>query len=98
MGGCVQSAAVQQNREIKLGDDLLEGADAIAAFLFGASEDEKIQKRNRRKVYYLATCTRLPTFRLGAMLCARKSVPLQFITDQEAGCFRRLTKVEPSLV
>jgi hypothetical protein len=60
----------------KLADDILTGADEIAEFLFGSKE-------SRRKVYYLAECSRLPIFRLGSVLCARKSVLLQFITGQE---------------
>lgn len=68
-----------------LSDDILEGADAIAAFLFGTDEAER--ERNRRKVYYLAERSRLPLFRLGTMLCARKSVLLKFIVGQEQGGF-----------
>jgi hypothetical protein len=59
-----------------LADDILEGADAIAEFLFGSSS-------YRRKVYYLAECSKLPIFRLGSVLCARKSVLLEFIAGQE---------------
>jgi hypothetical protein len=59
-----------------LADDILEGADAIAEFLFGS-------KGTRRKVYYLAESSKLPIFRLGSVLCARKSVLLKFITGQE---------------
>jgi len=54
-----------------LADDLLRGADEIAAFIFGDRE-------SRRKVYYLAECCRLPVFRLGSMLCARRSVLLNW--------------------
>jgi hypothetical protein len=59
-----------------LADDLLEGADAIAEYLFGS-------KATRRKIYYLAETSKLPVFRLGSMLCARKSVLLSFIAGQE---------------
>jgi hypothetical protein len=61
----------------QLADDILEGADAIAEFLFGSRD-------SRRKVYYLAECSKLPIFRLGSVLCARKSVLLGFITGQES--------------
>jgi hypothetical protein len=44
--------------------NILEGADAIAEFLFGASS-------SRRKVYYLAECSTLPIFRVGSVLCAQ---------------------------
>jgi hypothetical protein len=60
----------------ELADDLLRGADEIARFIFGGA-------RARRKVYYLAECTKLPVFRLGSVLCARKSVLLNWIADQE---------------
>ena len=62
---------------IPLSNDLLKGADQIAAFIYG-------DPRERRKVYHLAEKTRLPVFRLGAVLCARKSVLLAWIAEQEA--------------
>ena len=58
-------------------NDLLCGADEIARFLFGPSG-------SRRKVYYLAACTRIPVFRLGTKLCARRSVLLSWIATQES--------------
>jgi hypothetical protein len=61
----------------KLADDLLRGADEIAEFIFG-------ERGSRRKVYYLAECTRLPVFRLGSVLCARRSVLLNWIASQES--------------
>jgi hypothetical protein len=60
----------------ELAGDLLRGADEIAEYIFGKRED-------RRKVYYLAECSRLPVFRLGSMLCARRSVVLAWIQGQE---------------
>ena len=62
-----------------LGDDLLRGAEAIAAFLFG-------DPRERRKVYYLTGESRaqLPHFRLGTTICARKSTLLRWIEAAEA--------------
>ena len=62
--------------ENELAEDILEGADAIAEFLFGS-------RSNRRKVFYLAECSKLPICRLGSVLCARKSVLLDFIAGQE---------------
>lgn len=76
--------AVPQNTASELGHDILEGADAIAEFLFGPHDDLRKLKRSRRKIYYLSECTKLPIFRLGTMLCARKSVLLQFIIGQES--------------
>lgn len=59
-----------------LSHDLLRGAEEIAEFLFG---DRKL----RRRVYHLRA-SRLPTFRLGSMICARKSVLLKWIAEQES--------------
>jgi hypothetical protein len=62
-----------------LGDDLLRGAEAIAEFLFG-------DRRERRKVYYLTSEGRvqLPHFRLGTIICARKSTLVRWIEAAEA--------------
>jgi hypothetical protein len=68
---------VPQNAPKELSDDILRGADAIAEFIYG-------EGASRRKVYYLAECSRLPVFRLGSMLCARKSVLLGWISGQES--------------
>jgi len=59
-----------------LADDLLRGADAIAAFMFGDSG-------NRKKIYYLAERKEIPVFRLGCELCARKSTLLRWISERE---------------
>lgn len=61
---------------IRLADDLLEGAEGIAEFLFGDA-------KKRRRVYHLAENKRLPVFRLGAVLCARKSTLMDWIAKQE---------------
>jgi hypothetical protein len=77
LGGEMEPNAVPQKTPDELAGDILEGADAIAEFLFGSRE-------HRRKVYYLAECSKLPIFRLGSVLCARKSVLLGFISGQES--------------
>lgn len=59
-----------------IGGDILRGADEIAEFVYG-------DRRHRRKVYNLVRANRLPYFRLGATLCARKTVLLQWICTQE---------------
>jgi hypothetical protein len=59
-----------------LAGDILHGADGIAEFLYG---DRKL----RRKVYNLVETARLPHFRLGAVICARRSVLLDWIQAQE---------------
>lgn len=63
---------------VNLADDLLRGADAIAEFVFGSA-------KHRRKVYYLATEAklRMPVFRIGSVLCARKSTLIEWIERQE---------------
>jgi hypothetical protein len=60
----------------ELAEDILRGADEIAEFIFG-------ERASRRKVYYLAECTKLPIFRLGSVLCARRSVLMRWIEGQE---------------
>jgi hypothetical protein len=61
-----------------LSEDLLRGADAIAEFLFG-------DRSQRRKVYYLVGEAKvcLPHFKLGAMICARRSKLLRWIEERE---------------
>jgi len=63
--------------ETRLSDDLLTGADAIAEFMFGDAA-------RRRRVYYLVECGRLPVFRVGQTLFARKSTLLAWVARQEA--------------
>jgi hypothetical protein len=77
-GRCKAFASSQgaQNAPSDLADDMLEGAEAIAESLFGSREF-------RRKIYYLAECSKLPIFRLRSALCARESVLLRFISGQE---------------
>ncbi len=61
---------------LEFAKDMLRGADDIAQFLFGASDQ-------RRKVYHLAATSTLPVFKLGSMICARRSVLLKWVTEQE---------------
>jgi hypothetical protein len=56
--------------------DLLRGAEDIADFLYGKRE-------HRRKVYHLVATSNLPVFKLGSMICARKSVLLKWVGEQE---------------
>ena len=62
--------------EYNFADDLLRGAAAIAEFLFD-------NPRKRRKAYHLASKSRLPTFKIGSMICARKSVLIAWVEQQE---------------
>jgi hypothetical protein len=61
-----------------LSGDILHGAAEIAAFLYG-------ERKFRRKVFNLVEAKRLPHFRLGAGICAQKSVLLDWIAAQEQG-------------
>ncbi len=63
-----------------LSEDILSGATSIALFLFG-------RQGSRRKVYYLVEHSKLPVFRLGITLCARKSTLLAWIAAQEGGAW-----------
>lgn len=65
-----------------LADDVLRGAEAIADFLYGDATQ-------RRKVYHLAGTSRLPIFRLGSVLCARRTVLLHWINQQEQRGYRQ---------
>jgi hypothetical protein len=53
--------------------DLLTGAEAIAGFM----------RVKPRRVYHLAETQRLPVFRLGSTLCARRSTLRRWIEDME---------------
>jgi hypothetical protein len=64
------------DQDPEFAQDLLRGAEEIAWFLFA---DRKL----RRKVYHLVATSNVPVFKLGSMICARKSVLLKWIEDQE---------------
>ena len=54
--------------------DLLQGADEVAGFT----------GIDRRAVYHLAQTRKLPVFRMGTVICARKSTLMRWIEEQEA--------------
>ncbi len=68
----------QTAAEVTLCDDLLRGADQIAKFIFGDA-------KHRRKVYYLTgeAAKGLPHFKIGSVICARKSTLMNWIAAQE---------------
>jgi hypothetical protein len=68
-----------ESHSSSLAGDLLHGADAIALFVFG-------HVKHRRKIYHYASDARvrMPVFRIGAALCARKSTLLRWIAEQES--------------
>jgi len=78
----MQNGLPSQATSPEFSADLLRGADKIAEFLFGHT-------RERRKVYHLAETSRLPVFRLGAVLCARRSVLLEWVAHQERRSWNR---------
>ena len=61
-----------------LSDDLIEGAEGLAEFIFGSRSP-----KYRRKIYHLTEQGELPSFRLGAKIYGRKSVILKWVEDQE---------------
>ncbi|MCW5706776.1 DNA-binding protein [Shinella sp.] len=56
-----------------ISNDLLRGADAIAAFLGFP----------RRAIYHAVAKGHLPSFRVGDTVCARKSTLTAWIVEQE---------------
>ncbi|PVE22848.1 hypothetical protein DC522_19105 [Microvirga sp. KLBC 81] len=68
---------------LPLADDLLRGARPIARFIYGESKDERENEANERRVYHAAQKHGLPVFKLGGVLCARKSTILRWIEAQE---------------
>jgi hypothetical protein len=72
----LNSRAGPATDELTLADDMLRGADQIAKFLFG-------DEAERKRVYHLAATSRMPTFKLGAIVCARRSVLMDWIASQE---------------
>ncbi len=66
----------QDNEAYALADDMIIGADAIAWFLLK-------DRKKRRRIYYLAEKTKLPIFRFGSRIAARKSVLIAWIKSQE---------------
>jgi phosphoribosylaminoimidazole carboxylase (NCAIR synthetase) len=63
-------------QEQEFAADILRGAEEIALYLYGKREE-------RRKIYHLNRTSRLPTFKLGSMICARRSVLLKWVQSQE---------------
>ena len=63
-----------------LAPDLLRGAAEIAKFSFGKADAKGI-----KRVYDWAYAGKLPTFKIGNTLCARRSTLLRHIDRLEAG-------------
>ncbi len=67
---------MQTENTAEFAEDLLEGAEAIALFIFGT-------EKARRKVYYQIERKYLPVFRIGDKICARKSTLRNMAAAQE---------------
>jgi hypothetical protein len=65
-------------KQVAPAEDILRGAGQIAIFLLGDAKE-------RRKIYYLAEIGSIPVFRLGTIICARKSTILAWLSKQERG-------------
>ena len=73
---------VEAEPTLSLSSDLLRGAEAIAEFMFG-------DRNKRRLVYHLADTGRLPVFKLGSILCARRTTLIAWIEEQETTATNR---------
>jgi hypothetical protein len=77
--GILSAAApvvVANDNEVPLSSELLRSASAISTYLYGSPDF-------RRRVYHLVSTSRLPVFRLGSLICARRSTLDRFIVAQE---------------
>ena len=63
----------------QLATDLLCGAEAIAECVFGSTDPATV-----RRVYDWGSAGKLPTFKIGKNLCARRSTLLRHIEKLEA--------------
>lgn len=61
--------------------DLLFGADSLAAAL----------GLTRRQVYHAVHCGRLPVFRIGSIICARRSTLTRWFDQQELAASMKLS-------
>jgi hypothetical protein len=64
----------QARRELH--KDLLKGASQIAEYVYGDAE-------LRRRIYHLVETSNFPCFRLGSVVCARRSTIDAWIEEQE---------------
>lgn len=59
-----------------IADDLLDGADRVAAFVWGPGT-------HPRRLYRAMATSSIPVFRLGGRLCARRSSLHAWVRDLE---------------
>lgn len=72
MKGTERQELGKRHHDPVLADDMLQGAEAIGTFM----------GMEPRQVYHQRK--RLPTFKIGALICARKSTLMRWIEEQEA--------------
>lgn len=68
---------------LPLANDLMRGADEISRFIFGEATDPKQAEANIRAVYHLAGKGQLGLFKLGGVICGRRSTIMRRIEAQE---------------
>jgi len=71
-----QEFIMPEHDDSEFAKDLLRGAEEIAEYLYG-------DRRLRRKIYHLSATSNLPIFKLGSVICMRKSVLHKWLEDQE---------------
>lgn len=84
MTDSLQPAVSGKGGAMPLADDLMRGADEIRRFIFGEASDQKQAESDTRAVYHLASKGQLGLFKLGGVLCGRKSTILKWIERQES--------------
>lgn len=52
--------------------------------MIGADKVAEYTGQDRRSIYHLAQTGKIPVFRMGSQICARKSTLLRWIEEQEA--------------
>ncbi|MHA7064040.1 hypothetical protein [Azospirillum argentinense] len=84
-------AAVMPSALVRtIGEDLLEGADAIAEFVYS-------DRTMKRKIYHLVDRGDFPAFRMGDKICARKSTLLSWIEEQEKAGTSHAQRIAPAI-
>jgi hypothetical protein len=76
-----------RERKKTLAEDLLRGAAEISEFFYGDASPP-----NRKQIYHLADTGTFPAFRMGAILCARKSTLMAYIEGQERLVMARFSR------
>lgn len=61
--------------------DILHGCEEIARFLF--NKDDAAHQRKIYRLHALDKRPKFPTFKMGGVLCARRSSIQKYIEDQE---------------